>query len=104
MVALGGAVVKHGQGARTVRKREVETLTEAIVWGVLWFLFAFGGAWAIYAIAAFGGVGIAAATNKVWPAPVLIVLGWVAAIAWFIFAAVQVVLQIISVVQLASAG
>jgi hypothetical protein len=79
-------------------------MTEAIVWGVLWLAFAFLGAWVIFAIAAFGGVALAAATERIWVAPLLSVLGWLGAAAWFVFAAVQVVLQIISIVQIAAAG
>lgn len=79
-------------------------MTEAIVWGVLWLAFAFIGAWTVFAIAAFGGVGLAAATDKIWVAPVLSVIGWLGAAAWFVFSIVQVVLQIISVVQIATAS
>lgn len=79
-------------------------MTEAIVWLVLWLIFAFVGAWLIVVALGLAGVGIAAAFEKVWPAPVAVFLGWVLAIAWFAFAAIQVILQIISIVQLASAG
>lgn len=79
-------------------------MTEAIVWGVLWLAFAFLGAWGIFAVGGFGGVALAAVTDKVWIAPIGAVVGWLGAIAWFLFSAVQVILQIISVVQIASAG
>lgn len=79
-------------------------MTEAIVWGVLWLVFTPLGAWAAFAIGAFGGVALAAATDKVWIAPVLAVIGWLGAIAWGIFGVVHIVLQVIDVVQLAVSG
>lgn len=79
-------------------------MTEAVVWLVLWALFAFVGWVAIYAALAGVGVLIAAATNSAAAAVIGVVLGWVLGAAWFIFAIVQTILQIISVVQLAAAG
>lgn len=79
-------------------------MTEAVVWLVLWALLVFLGSGIIYA--AFAGIGIliAAGTGGAAAAVIGVVIGYVGAVAWFIFAAVQTVLQIISVVQLASAG
>jgi len=77
---------------------------EAVVWSVLWVAFAFFGSWAIYAVLALGGVFIAALIGRAWPAVVFIALAWIAAIGWFIFAAIQAVLQIIATIQLAVAG
>lgn len=79
-------------------------MTEAVVWLVLWVLFACLGSWLIYVVFAVGSVGLAAATEKMWIAGVGIVLGCVLTAAWFVFAAVQTILQIIAVVQLATAG
>lgn len=79
-------------------------MTEAIVWGVIWLILTFGVAWLIYALLAVGGVALAGAANKLWVAPIGVVLGFVGAIAWFIFGAVHTVLQIISIVQLATAS
>ena len=75
-------------------------MTEAIVLGVLWLLFAFGGAWAIYALMAFGGIGLAAATKSLLAGPVFVAVGAVGAFGWFAFAAIQTVLQIVVIVQL----
>ena len=75
----------------------------AIIWLVVWVVLAFAGAWLIVALLGLGGVGIAAATDWVWLAPVMMFLGYALAVVWFIFAAVQVVLQVVSVVQYATA-
>ncbi|RBO73476.1 hypothetical protein [Microbacterium sp. H6] len=79
-------------------------MTEAIVWGVIWLILTFGGAWLIYALFALGGVGLAAATDKLWIAPILVGIGIIGAIAWFVFGAVHTVLQIIDVIRLATGG
>lgn len=79
-------------------------MTEAIVWGVIWLVLTFGVAWLIYALLALGGVALAGATNRLWIAPIVVVLGFVGAVAWFIFGAVHTVLQIISIVQLVTAS
>ncbi|MEW1990775.1 hypothetical protein [Microbacterium sp. NPDC078849] len=79
-------------------------MTEAIVWGVVWLILTFGIAWLIYAVFALGGIGLASAAEKLWIAPIGVAIGVIGAIAWFIFGAVQVVLQIISVVRFATGG
>lgn len=79
-------------------------MTEAIVWLIVWAVLAFVVAWAIIALLSIAGVGLAAATERVWPAPVLAVIGYLAGIGWFIFAAVHVGLQIASIVGIATAG
>lgn len=76
-------------------------MTEAVVWLVVWALFTFVGTGIVYLALLAVGVLIAALTNQEWFALVGVVIGWIAGAAWFIFAAVQTVLQIIAVVQLA---
>lgn len=75
-------------------------MTEAIVWLVLWVAFAFVGAWAVYALFVLVGGLVGAAVSKPWPIAVFVFLGWLLAASWFVFAAIQVVLQVVSVVQL----
>jgi hypothetical protein len=91
-------------GTQTYCTQKGTPMTEAIVWGVIWLILTFGIAWLIYALCALGGVGLASATEKLWIAPIGIVIGVLGAIAWFIFGAVQVVLQIISIVSFATGG
>ncbi|MFJ4173345.1 hypothetical protein [Microbacterium sp. NPDC089696] len=79
-------------------------MTEAIVWGVIWLIVTFGLTWLIYALFALGLGALAIATEKLWIAPLGAVVGFLAAAAWFVFGAVQVVLQIISIVQIATGG
>lgn len=79
-------------------------MTEAIIWGVIWLILTFGLAWLIYALLAFGGIALASVTEKIWIAPIFVVIGAIAALSWFIFGAVQVVQQIISVVGFATGG
>lgn len=79
-------------------------MTEAIIWGVIWLILTFGLAWLIYALVAFGGVALAAATEKIWIAPIFFALAVLGAIAWFIFGAVQTVHQIVSIVGFATGG
>lgn len=74
-------------------------MTEAIIWLVVWVILTGAGAWAAVALGTLIGVGIAAALDSMWPAPVFAFIGWLGGIAWFIFGAVQVVLQIVDVVQ-----
>lgn len=76
-------------------------MTEAIIWLVLWALFAFIGAFAIYAIAGISGVALAAGTERFWTAPVVIGVGIIGALAWFAFAAVQSILNIATIIELA---
>lgn len=82
---------------------EVVVVTEAVVWLVVWFILAGTGTWLAVALMSLIGVGIATASDKVWPAAVCAFLGWVLGVAWLIFAAVHVVLQVIDVVHLATA-
>jgi hypothetical protein len=79
-------------------------VTEAIIWLILWFIFAFVGAWVIYVLAFLAGTGIALLIDQVWPAPIGIGIGIIAGFAWFVFAAVQVALQIGNIVYLATGG
>lgn len=79
-------------------------MTEAILWLVLWLVFAFVGAWAIVALATLLFGAIAVGTDQVWIGVVGAVLAWLGGIAWFIFAAVQFALQIASIVGIATAG
>lgn len=79
-------------------------MTEAVVWLVLWALFAFVGSPLIYLIGLGAGAGLAIVTDLPGWAVVGVIFGWLGGVAWFVFAAVQTVLQIISVVQLASGG
>lgn len=78
---------------------KVEMMTEAVVWLVVWLILAGAGTWLAVALFSVAGVGIAAATDLIWPAPVGVALGWIAGVAWLIFSAVHVVLQVIDVVQ-----
>ncbi|WP_156316510.1 hypothetical protein [Leucobacter japonicus] len=78
-------------------------MIEAVVWLVVWFILAGAGTWLAVALFSLIGVGIAGAIDSVWPAAVFGFLGWVGGIAWLIFAAVHVVLQVIDVVQLVTA-
>jgi len=78
-------------------------LTEAIIWLVVWVVLMFGVAWAIGAVLGLGFAAIVAASEQFWIAPVGVLVTWLAVVGWVIFAAVQVILQVISVVQLATA-
>lgn len=76
-------------------------MDSAVLWLVLWFVFAFAGAGFIYAVLAGLGVFLVSQTERIgWS--VLVPAGWVLGVAWFVFAAIQAILQIVSVVQLAS--
>lgn len=79
-------------------------MTEAVLWLVLWALFACVGSWLIYVVFTVGGIGLAAATEKMWIAGLGIVLACSLTAAWLVFAVVQTILQIIAVVQLVAAG
>lgn len=78
-------------------------MTAAIVWLILWIAFGVVGAWVLIALCGILGVVAAGSTDRIWAAPLGVVIGWLLGAAWFVFAAVQVVLQIISVAQLATA-
>lgn len=79
-------------------------MTAAVVWLVLWVVFAFAGAWALIGAGTLGGVGLAAASEKFWVAPLSAIIGWLLGISWFVFAAIQVILQIVDVVRLVGVG
>lgn len=74
----------------------------AVLWLVLWVVFALVGPGIVYFI----GIGIGFLISEATDAPgwafLGVVIGWLGGVAWFIFAAVQTVFQIISVVNLAS--
>lgn len=74
----------------------------AVIWLVLWVVFALVGPGIVYGAVALISIGIAEATDRVGWAFVGALIGWFGAIAWFIFAAIQTVFQIISVANLAS--
>lgn len=74
----------------------------AVLWLVLWGVFALVGPGIVCGAVALISIGIAEATDDVGWAFVGAVIGWLGGIGWFIFAAVQTVFQIISVANLAS--
>lgn len=78
-------------------------MVEAVIWLVLWVLFAVVGAWLLVALSILAGAGIAMAAERVWVAPLGAAIGWLLGATWGIFAAIQAILQVISVIQLASA-
>ncbi|MBQ9917428.1 MAG: hypothetical protein IJO71_09560 [Microbacterium sp.] len=77
-------------------------MSDAILWLVLWIILTFGGAWAIYAVLGLVSFLAADVFDKLWVGALGVVLTIVAALAWFIFAAVHAIEQIVSVVQIAS--
>lgn len=77
-------------------------MSDAIIWLVLWALATVIGTWAIYAFFGLLSVGLATFFNKVWLAPIGVALGFVLALSWFVFAAYNTIMQIVSVVQIAS--
>ncbi|KUF06860.1 hypothetical protein [Leucobacter sp. G161] len=74
-------------------------MTEAVIWLVVWVILTGAGMWVAVALGTLLGAGIAAALDSVWPVPAFVFIGWLGAIAWLVFGAVHVVLQIIDVVQ-----
>lgn len=76
-------------------------MEDAVVWLVIWAAAALFASPIVYVIGFGLGLLIAAATDSEGLVFVGILLGWIGGVAFFIFAAIQVVLQIISVVQLA---
>lgn len=69
-------------------------MVAAVVWTVLWFFATGVGSVAIQA--GFSYIGIS--QDKLWP----IITGWVLALGWAAFSIVQFVIQLISLIQLAS--
>lgn len=73
-------------------------MTAAVVWLVVWFLLTFV---MPSVLAGLGNVGFVAAVGE--DAPWLAAAGvllWIGAVGFFIFSAVQTVLQVISIIQL----
>lgn len=83
--------------------REVVVVVEAVIWLVVWVILAFAGVWLSVALFGLAGMALVAGTNAMWVAPVAVVVGWLVAVGWFIFAIIHAVLQVIDVVQLATA-
>jgi hypothetical protein len=48
------------------------------------------------------GIGVAAWTNRIWPAITCAVIGWVVAVVWEIVALVNVFTDIVHIIQLAN--
>lgn len=77
-------------------------MSDAILWLILWALATVIGTWATYAFFALLSVGVATFFNKVWMAPIGVAIGFVLALSWFVFSAYNTIMQIVSVVQIAS--
>ena len=71
----------------------------AVIWLVLWFVFAWAGA---YALIFLGAIGLGVLTDSEEGAALGGVIGWVLGVVWWIFSIIQFILQIVSIVALAT--
>jgi len=74
-------------------------MTEAIIWLVLWFVFAWAGA---YALILGGAIALGVITDSEGGAFLGGVIGWVLGVAWWVFSIIHVILQIVSIIELAT--
>jgi hypothetical protein len=91
-----------------------DPLVAAIVWGVVWFFLMYAGffvAWVIsvmtlgsFGVTEFKSLGSSRRTRSVTgPLAVAMILSWIAAFAWAGFCLIHVIIQIISIFQVAFA-
>lgn len=67
-----------------------------IIWGVLWFVFAWAGWWiSVFGFGFLGGLITDSEAGTVIGA----VIGWLIGVAWWIFSIIQLILQIFALVQ-----
>ena len=71
----------------------------AVIWLVLWFVFAWAGA---YALILLGAVGLGVLTDSEEGAALGGVIGWVLGVAWWVFSIIQAILQVVAIVELAT--
>lgn len=82
----------------------MDPIVETIVWGVVWF---FGGSVVtvlIYFLVFGLGCLLAAWTDKEWIAPASVIPAWIAGVIWEIFVFIQVIIHIVTLIQLIAAG
>lgn len=75
-------------------------MTAAVIWLVVWIVLAVVGTRLV--LIGVGGAGtlIAATTDRLWLAGASLIAAWILAMGWFIFAAIQVILQVVSIIEL----
>jgi len=82
----------------------MDPITETIVWGVVWF---FGGSVVtvlIYFLVFGLGCLLAAVSDKEWIAPASVIPAWICGVVWEIFVFIQVIIHIVTLIQLIAAG
>jgi hypothetical protein len=94
-------------------------LTAAIVWGIIWFFLMYAGPILAQIITVFCAALVAQSdpfsalgtrvTGKkkrvsvTGPLVIVVILAWIGALAWVVFCIIQWVLQIVSIIQIATA-
>lgn len=75
-------------------------MTAAVIWLVVWIILAVVGSRLVLIGVGGGGAFVAAATDRLWLAGASLIAAWILAMGWFIFAAIQVILQVVSIIEL----
>lgn len=81
----------------------MDPILETIVFGVLWFFVGSGLSVVIYMIFVALAAAIGVTKNSMGGASLVVLFGWLAAVAWQMFVIVQVILHIVTLVQLLTA-
>ena len=76
----------------------------AVTWLVLWAVIAFAVAPTAGWVVGFLGAVVALNNNSEGGAVIAVAVGWLLGGAFFVFSLIQAIIQLISVVQLATAG
>jgi len=77
---------------------------DAILWMILWGLGAFGLTGLVFWLVSAVGAVIATQFDKAWIAVVGLVVAVVTAAGWFIFALVNAIESLVTLIQIASGG
>ena len=80
----------------------MDPLISAIVWAIVLFFVREAVAALIIWISMLIGVGLAAVADRAWIAVFFITLGWIAAVIWQIFAIVWIIIDVITIIQIAT--
>lgn len=82
----------------------MDPITSTVVAGVLWFVLGEIATVAIFFLVTGIMIGLAALTDVEWLAPVGVALAWASAVAFQIFVVIQVVIHVVTLIQLIVSG